>query len=193
MVVGSARCTCVFYSNALPQEALAYFRENHLRVSIESMFANDFTPHPITGSSDAVDEFEEDWAFERTSAVRTEDGWREKSVMVREMLEMPLAFQPWTGHPLWTDTAECAFTPRELDVVNVAFYKYCLVMVETERATRSAGHTCAPRPRWPAWWVDVSQDVSRCPAGKNPPSIHTHSVLYSFNANRIFKGQDIFV
>ena len=175
-----------------PQEALTYMSENNMAVSLAAMMNNDFAPHAIFSSSHEDFTPEEDWAFElSTTEHKHGEGWKDKSVATREYIGMPLAFQPWTGHPHYTDVTQCGFTERDIDVVNVAFYKYCIKVTESEAAARSSGEVSPEvRSRWPEWWVDVSQDVSRCGGTKAPPSIHTHSCLYTFKYNRVFKGQD---
>ena len=71
-------------------------------------------------------------------------------------------------------------TLREVDTVNVAFFKFCLNRKTFEQQLRNVGVSARRRSSTVAWWVDITQSVERAPMGALPPSVHTHSVIYFF-------------
>ena len=159
-----------------------------------SLFENDFRPSKISSRFDEGGHtgLEDQESYEYDASLLESDlKWEEKSLRTRGELNMPSGFNPWSGHPCFTNVSTLGLTAREADCINVGYFKWCLLQSQEEACLRSEGKVPAARTRWPAWWVDITQDVSRISAGPTPPSIHTHSCLYSYQHNRTYKGEDM--
>ena len=132
----------------------------------------------------------ESWWDEAARDSATND-WLAKSLSTRTELGMPADFMPWSKQlaELGKDLPE--MTLREVDIVNVAFFKFCLNRKTFEQQLRNAGMPARRRNSTVAWWVDITQSVERAPMGALPPSVHTHSVIYSFEHNELFSGDKL--
>ena len=111
--------------------------------------------------------------------------WTEHSVKIRYKLDMPgpETCKPWTPfHALHGVPANA----RHIDCVQVAYWAWR----RAAQAGSAEGVSDVPQ-----WFVDVSQDVLRCPWGPTPNSLNQGTLCYSYALARVldFEDRAIFV